>query len=78
MPPKKQSFEDSFQKLEVLVKKLEEGKLSLEESMKSFEEGMQLSKHCEGLLQEATGKVEKLMTDAQGARIRIPFEEEKN
>lgn len=78
MPPKKQSFEESFQKLEAIVEKLEAGKLTLEESMKSFEEGIQLSKYCEALLQEATGKIEKLMTDAQGARIRVPLEEEKS
>ena len=34
-----QKFEEAFQKLESIVKKLEDGNLSLEESLKAFEEG---------------------------------------
>ncbi|MFO1518221.1 MAG: exodeoxyribonuclease VII small subunit [bacterium] len=76
MADKKLKFEGALQKLEEIVKKLEEGDLPLDQSLKVFEEGMGLAQFCEKSLNEAEGKVEKLMTDTRGERKRVPFEEE--
>lgn len=48
-------------KLEGIVRKLENGDLTLEESLKAFEEGVGLARLCEEQLQEAKGKIEKLV-----------------
>jgi len=75
-----QKFEDALQKLEAIVKKLEEGNLNLEDSLKAFEEGMRLSRFCSKKLDEAEKKVEILMKDASGRLATKPFsleEEEK-
>lgn len=68
-----QKFEDAFQKLEAIVKKLEEGNLSLEESLKAFEEGVRLSRFCAKKLDEAEKKVEILLKDSEGRLFPSPF-----
>jgi exodeoxyribonuclease VII small subunit len=75
MSDKKLKFEEALKKLEEIVKKIEEGDLSLEQSLKLFEEGMSLAQFCEKNLNEASGQVEKLITDSKGERKRVPFEE---
>ena len=67
-------FEDAFGKLEIIVKKLEEGNLNLEESMRLFEEGINLSKVCASKLEEAEKKVEILIKGENGATGIKPFE----
>ena len=68
-----QKFEDAFQKLEAIVKKLEEWNLSLEESLKAFEEGVRLSRFCSKKLDEAEKKVEILLKDSNGRLVPKPF-----
>ena len=68
-----QKFEDAFQKLEGIVKKLEEGNLSLEDSLKAFEEGVRLSRFCSKKLDEAEKKVEILLKDNNGRLVAKPF-----
>ena len=68
-----QKFEDAFQKLETIVKKLEEGNLSLEDSLKAFEEGVRLSRFCSKKLDEAEKKVEILLKDSNGRLVPKPF-----
>ena len=68
-----QKFEDAFQKLEALVKKLEDGNLSLEESLKAFEEGVRLSRFCSKKLDEAEKKVEILLKESNGRLVSKPF-----
>ena len=68
-----QKFEDAFQKLEAIVKKLEEGNLSLEASLKAFEEGVRLSRFCSKKLDEAEKKVEILLKDSNGRLVPKPF-----
>jgi exodeoxyribonuclease VII small subunit len=76
MAEKKLKFETALTKLEETVKKLEEGDLPLDQSLKMFEEGMELARFCEKSLNEAQGKVEKLMKDADGTLNRVPFEDD--
>ncbi len=54
-------FEQSLQKLEAIVKSLEQGTLSLEDSLTSFQEGVALVKQCQTLLSQADQKVEMLI-----------------
>ena len=64
---KEMEFEKAMQKLEAIVETMEDGELSLEKSIASFEEGMELAKICESRLEEASGRVQKVMkTHADG------------
>ena len=69
------SFEESLTKLEEIVAKLERGDLPLEDSIQLFEEGTRLSDVCRKQLEEAEGKVEKLVKQRDGAMKREPFGE---
>jgi len=69
-------FEVSLEKLEDIVKKLEEGDLALDESLKIFEEGIKLSRLCTKQLEEAERKIEILLK-SEGETIKTkPFLEE--
>ncbi|MFP5229965.1 MAG: exodeoxyribonuclease VII small subunit [Acidobacteriota bacterium] len=67
------SFEESLNKLEEIVAKLERGDLTLEDSVKLFEEGTRLSAECRKQLEEAEGKVEMLVKQRDGSMKREPF-----
>ena len=54
-------FEDCLQRLEKIVRELEQGEVPLEKSLQLFEEGMQLSASCRKELEEAEGKIEILL-----------------
>ncbi len=73
MADKQPKFESSLKKLEEVVKKLEAGDLPLDQSLKVFEEGVSLAQFCEKSLEEASGKVEKLMTDSEGKKKQVPL-----
>ena len=49
------SLEDSFEELEVIIRKLEDEEVSLEESFKLYQDGMMLVKKCNSSID----KVEK-------------------
>jgi len=63
---KKLSFERAIEELELIVKRLEEGRVPLEESIAIYERGEALKRRCEELLRQAEARVEKIMTDASG------------
>lgn len=63
---KKLSFEAALQELEVIVKRLEEGKVPLEESVSIYERGEALKRRCEDLLRQAEARVDKITTNAGG------------
>jgi exodeoxyribonuclease VII small subunit len=63
---KKMTFETAIAELEVIVKRLEEGKVPLEESVAIYERGEVLKKRCEELLKQAEARVEKITLDASG------------
>ncbi len=63
---KKLSFEKAIEELEIIVKRLEDGKVPLEESVTIYERGESLKKRCEELLRQAEAKVDKITTDATG------------
>jgi exodeoxyribonuclease VII small subunit len=73
------SFELALSKLEEIVRHLEKGDLTLDDSLKAFEDGIKWSRMCEQKLNEAKGKVEMLVKDANGQMKEKEFkvEEEK-
>lgn len=71
MAVKKQSFEESMQRLEAIVGQLEKGECGLDQSLKLFEEGTRLADQCRELLDKAEQKVNLLLADGGEA----PFEE---
>lgn len=60
-------FEDAFDRLEKIVRKLEGGDVNLAESLELFEEGVRLSRACAAKLDEAEGRVRKLIAAEDGA-----------
>ena len=58
---KKNSFEESINRLEELIDKMESGELSLEQNLEWFEEGMDLIKTCQTHLVDADKRVQELI-----------------
>jgi exodeoxyribonuclease VII small subunit len=65
-PEKKPTFEQALGRLEEIVARLEQGEETLESAMSLFEEGMRMARLCQQQLQEAQGKIEKLVETARG------------
>jgi exodeoxyribonuclease VII small subunit len=62
----RETFEDSFKKLEKIIAKMEGGDLPLEETLKLYEEGMRLYTQCSQKLTEVQKKVELLSQTPEG------------
>ncbi len=56
------TFEAAMQRLEAVVRALEDGKTTLDASMKLYEEGVSLVRICENKLEDARKRV-KVLTD---------------
>ena len=69
----KQTFEAGMERLEQIVKQLEQGDLPLERSLELFEEGMKISENCRHQLEEAENKVELLVKKSDGKVVAEPF-----
>ena len=65
MPTKTINFEQSLDKLNELVTKMEHGDISLEESLKNFEDGIKLIRECQKELKNAEQKVKVLTKNAE-------------
>lgn len=61
------SFEQAMTELEQIVQRLESGQESLEQSITLYERGMALRTHCEGKLNQAQLKVEKIAQQPDGS-----------
>lgn len=57
------NLEQSLERLETLVDKLEKGDLSLEESLSIYEEGVKLSKRCQDMLTNIEKSIETIHAD---------------
>ncbi len=73
---KPKNFETSIQRLEEIVRQMEQGSVSLEESLKLFEEGTALAAACTKQLDEAELQVVRLMKGTDGEPVELPFEAE--
>ena len=69
----KLTFEAGLERLDQIVKELEQGDLALEKSLELFEEGMKLSGLCRNQLEEAENKVELLVKKSDGKMAAEPF-----
>ena len=63
------SFELALKELESIVQELEAGKVDLEKSIERYERGEALKAHCERLLKEAEGRVERIRLNAAGKPV---------
>ena len=76
MAKKAPAFEKQLERLEEIVRLLENGDLPLEDSLRSFEEGVKLARGCHERLGEAERRVELLLEEAGGDLRTQPFAEE--
>lgn len=57
------SFEESLEKLETIVKELENGSIELDKAIDQYTEAMKLVKACSEKLNSATEKVNKILNE---------------
>ena len=57
------TFEQALQELEVIVKELESGNVDLDKAINKYTEAMKLAKFCSEKLNDATDKVNKIITE---------------
>jgi exodeoxyribonuclease VII small subunit len=70
------SFEESLERLEQIVRQLEQGRLGLSESLDVYGEGIKHLKQCYQTLESAERKIELLAgVDAQGNPVTQPFDD---
>lgn len=69
------TFEKALERLEEIVKMMEEGNMTLDGSLKAFEEGINLSRFCAKKLDDAERKVEMLVK-RDGEETVVPFVKE--
>jgi exodeoxyribonuclease VII small subunit len=77
-PGKPESFEKNLERLDAIVRQLEDAELPLEKALQLYEEGMKLSELCHQQLEEAEGRVEILMKKAGGKVVAEPFNAEES
>ncbi|HET7213789.1 MAG TPA: exodeoxyribonuclease VII small subunit [Terriglobia bacterium] len=77
-PAKAETFEKNIEKLDAIVRQLEDADLPLEKALQIYEEGMRLSEVCQKQLQEAEGRIQVLMKRAGGKVVAEPFAPEEN
>lgn len=65
-PASEINFEASLQKLETIVKRLEEEEIPLEASLKLFAEGQALARACEEQLRAAENQIRQLLEKSGG------------
>ena len=76
-PAKPESFEKNLERLDAIVRQLEDAELPLEKALQLYEEGMKLSEVCHTQLEEAAGRVEILRKKSGGKVVAEPFRTEE-
>lgn len=71
-----QTFEASMQRLEQIVRAMEQGDVTLEDSLKLFQEGTELVRSCGKLLDEAQLQIKKIMVNPDGTPSEEDFQDE--
>ena len=71
---KELSFEESLEKLEDIVKKLEVGDVPLDDAIEEFNKAMKLAKSCDEKLKKAEESITKLVKD-NGDMVDFQVEE---
>lgn len=57
------TFEEALEELESIVKELESGTVDLDNAINKYTEAMKLAKFCSEKLNDATKKVNKILTE---------------
>ncbi|MGD1158699.1 MAG: exodeoxyribonuclease VII small subunit [Terriglobia bacterium] len=73
---KPEPFEKNLERLDAIVRELEDADLSLDKALQLYEEGMKLSEFCHKQLEEAEGRIEILSKKAGGKVVAEPFDSE--
>ena len=73
-----ESFEKNIERLDAIVRQLDDADLPLEKALQIYEEGMKLSEVCQKQLQEAEGRIQVLMKKAGGKVAAEPFKPEES
>jgi exodeoxyribonuclease VII small subunit len=68
------SFEQDFNRLQEIVRQLEEGELPLRTSLELFEEGIGLFRRCQEELSKAEGKISLLVKSVDQGWESVPFD----
>lgn len=69
------SFEQALTALEEVVQQLESGSVPLDQSISLYERGEKLRKLCQARLDDAQARIEKIVTDGNGAASStVPFD----
>lgn len=68
------SFEQDFNRLQEIVKKLEEGELPLGTSLELFEEGIGLFRRCQEELNKAEARISQLVKSSDQGWETVPFD----
>ena len=76
MAEKKVSFEQAMDRLDQIVRRLEQGDVPLDEALDLFEEGSRLVKKCSAQLEKAEQKVSRLLAGPDGEVRAEPFDGE--
>lgn len=63
MEKKEKTFEEMLNELEKIVKELENGSIDLDNAILKYSEAMKIAKVCGDKLNNATEKVNKILTD---------------
>ena len=61
-------YEKMYAELETILDRLEQGKQSLEATLKDYERGLDLARSCAQMLDEVSGRIEKI---GKGERIAL-------
>ncbi|CAG0948553.1 Exodeoxyribonuclease 7 small subunit [Phycisphaerales bacterium] len=69
------SYEQSVERLEEIVRRIESSEAGLEESIKLYEEGMALGRRCKEILTQAEQRVEQLSRESAGLDPARPNED---
>ena len=67
------TFEENMQRLEQIVRAMEQGDVPLEESLKLFREGTSLVDSCNKLLNEAEMQIKKIVPGDDGKPTEEAF-----
>jgi exodeoxyribonuclease VII small subunit len=74
--PEALSFEQALERLEAIVRELEEGRVGLSEGLAHYEEGVKLLRQCYQAIECAERRIELLSrVDSAGNEVCEPFDE---
>jgi exodeoxyribonuclease VII small subunit len=69
------NFEDAIERLEGIVRRMEEERIPLEELVENYESGMKLLTDCRGSIDEARKRVEVITKKFENGKAELaPFE----